>query len=269
MNSMWLPNVITGCLLALTSCTPPATQGPYDYNRPSEVVTLGHTLQEVSGLQWIGGDKLICIQDEKANIYTIDPYSGVIEDKFDFGHNDDFEGIARIGNKSYILRSDGDIFLSVDGEKAEHFEFEGNKTSEFEGLCFDAKNQRLLVACKQHGNKKKRDHQYIYAFSIEKNAFEEKPLMKLDKARFDPEFKASGIAIHPLTGEIYILSSVSKSILVISEKGIFKQISPLDPYIYPQPEGITFAPDGKMYIANEQGDDTPTIVHLEMKTNHE
>ena len=64
-------------------------------------------------------------------------------------------------------------------------------------------------------------------------------------------FQPSGIALHPVTGNLYILAHVGKMILIVDRKGSILHYLSIDPAILPQPEGICFDTDGVLYIASE------------------
>jgi uncharacterized protein YjiK len=65
------------------------------------------------------------------------------------------------------------------------------------------------------------------------------------------KLKPSAAAINPITGELYILSSIDHLIVITDIKGKFKELHQLDPVIYKQAEGIAFTPSGDMIISNE------------------
>ena len=60
----------------------------------------------------------------------------------------------------------------------------------------------------------------------------------------DLKFHASGIAIHPLTGKIYLLSADDHLLFIFDNSGIVGQIIRLNPALLYQPEGITFLENG-------------------------
>ena len=66
-----------------------------------------------------------------------------------------------------------------------------------------------------------------------------------------PCTRPSDLAIDPATGNLYLLCSTGKLLLVFDPAGRLIFASPLDPSIYLQPEGITFFPDGELLISNE------------------
>lgn len=233
----------------------------YDLNQPDQKMKLSSELNEISGLEMLSDSVIATIQDEKGNIYLLNTEKGKVKDHFDFGKKGDYEGITHYKNHFYVLRSDGTIFKIKRGKDAKTYQFKDNKNFDFEGLCLDQKNNRLLVACKTHGNKKKRDHFYIYSFSLENKVYDEKPVFKISKDDVDKDFKPSGIAIHP-KGHIYILSSYAKKLLVLSRKGQILNRIKLDKSTFHQPEGITFSSRGDLFISNEKKDAIPTILRF-------
>jgi uncharacterized protein YjiK len=65
------------------------------------------------------------------------------------------------------------------------------------------------------------------------------------------KFKPSAAAIHPISGEVYIISSVNKLLVIADKEGKAREIYHLDEGVFKQPEGIAFEPDGTMIISNE------------------
>lgn len=252
----WLFAAILGCSGTRTI--------PYDFEQPSVALKLEEELNEISGLHCTSDTTISCVQDEKANIYTIDSRTGAILSQFDFGHNGDFEGIAIHKDTAYVLRSDGSILISVHAHKATKHHFDKDKDFDFEGLCLDHKNNRLLVACKMHGKKKKEDYVFIYAFSTVTHKYAKEPLFVLNKKDIHPNFRPSAIGIHP-NGNIYVLSSFSKTLLVLNAKGNIMNAIQLNSYIYHQPEGICFDSKGTLIIANEKHKTYPTLIKLNIK----
>ena len=65
-------------------------------------------------------------------------------------------------------------------------------------------------------------------------------------------FNPSAIAVHPVTHDIYILTTRdNKGMAVFSHDGVLKSYQTIDKDLMQQPEGICFSPDGKLYISSE------------------
>lgn len=238
---------------------------PYNFGAPDEVHKLEKSLNEISGLHWVDSETMACVQDEKANIYFLDLSTGEVSSKIDFGKTGDFEGITQVDDKFYALRSDGDIYEIDQSGKSIKNKFPDSKGFDFEGLCADPKENRLLVACKEHGDKSQRDSIHIYSFSLQSFGYDKDPYLVIAKEGIHSNFKPSGIAMHP-NGDLYILSSASRTLLVLNKDGSQKYQIQLDKAKFQQPEGISFSASGTLYISNEKRNDYPSLLKFNPQT---
>ncbi len=256
---------------------------PYNFTEPTQKQKLPNELDELSGFDFLGGSLFACIQDEKANVYIYNYETDEITSDVDFGKNGDFEDIEVVGKDIWVLRSDGDLYhitnFNTDDQKTEKYENELSSSNDAEGLCLDASKQNLLIACKgkAHDDAKWNNYKAVYAFNLEKKEMSSEPLFAIsldslskhlarDKsaemvqkvAKFlnpksgDLSFQPSGIDIHPITKEIYIIATVGKLLVVMDKTGKkIVHIEPLDPDVFKQPESICFMSNGDLYIGNE------------------
>ena len=258
---------------------------PYDLNNPEQVWKPARKLREISGLSFLSPDKIISIQDEKAYLFLLDNQKGEIVKKIKFGKDGDYEGVELVNNDVWVVKSNGKLYQVknyLDKYKRETIKHKTalSKRNDVEGLAFDASDSTLLVACKGYPfletQKNAQFFKAVYKFDLKTQKLIEKPYLLLaldslkkfknysksdelgielvsiiDEAEGDPTLQPSGIAIHPQTKNIYILSSVGKTLLVLSPEGDMKAMLKLDRKLHPQPEGICFAPDGTLYISNE------------------
>ena len=79
------------------------------------------------------------------------------------------------------------------------------------------------------------------------------------------KFRPSEIEIHPETGEIYLLDAKDPRLLIMDAGGKFKSVYALGKDEFNQPEGLTFKPEGSLYISNEAGSDPANILEIELK----
>ncbi|RJE70381.1 SdiA-regulated domain-containing protein [Reichenbachiella sp. MSK19-1] len=233
----------------------------YDLNNPNHRVRLSGELDEISGMTTLSDSIIAAVQDEKGRIYYLDARTGAVMYQIDFGKDGDFEGITYGQKMLYMLRSDGAIFRFDEKENIQEYQFKHSKHFDFEGLCFDGQNRRILVACKEHGDKDERDHFFIYSFSLESNRYEKKPAYKIKRNQVHKKFKPSGIAIHP-NGNIYIVSSFSKTLLVLDVEGVILHIVQLNEQLFSQPEGVAFDTFGNLFISNEKQDRASDILRF-------
>lgn len=237
---------------------------PYSLYDPDVILKLHQDLEEISGLAYYKKDMLLAIEDESGNVYYLNADDGKVIKKRKFAKSGDYESIEIIGDTAYIMQSDGDLYsLPLEGEEyAEKKETAFSSKNDMEGMGEWLDN--LLVVTKQSGdaggiNTKGKGVYLInrHTAEVESKAFLEIPLKRLkrfvkDRKHFNVlnEFDPSGIAVHPITHDIYILSA-DKVLLVYSDKLEIKDMAKLNGKLMKQPEGICFSPDGTLFISSE------------------
>jgi uncharacterized protein YjiK len=249
---------------------------PYNLEKPDYSVFLPFEIEEISGLSYLKDDILASIQDEKGVIYTLDFTKEEIVQELKFGKNGDYEGVEIAGEYIYAVISDGMLYktrLDATNTDTEVFDTPLSSKNDVEGLAYDAANNRLLLACKgmsgiEHD---KPGSRAIYAFDLSTNQLLDEPVFlietqavnKLLEATFrQSHYRPSGIAVHPITGQIYIVASVGKVLIVLNKNGSIEAVNPLPSSLYKQPEGICFAPNGDMFISNEGKGGKATILRF-------
>lgn len=245
---------------------------PYDFSRPAAVFELGKKLTEISGLTVLDEGHLGAVQDEDGRFYVLNLLTGERERDAKFASDGDFEGLARVGERLYILRSDGELYEiedwraeDIDDEK---YDLDLPKGCDAEGLAYDEDAARLLIACKEKAGKDRDGHRAIFAFDLVHRALVETPAFLLDLSALgeelsDPKkFKPSGLAVHPVTRQIYVLSSVEKALVVLERNGVVAVVWPLPEDSLEQPEGIAFLPGGDLFIASEGDKRNPVLLRF-------
>src|ERR1035437_843849 len=245
----------------------------YNLNKPY-VVKLPSELDEVSGIAYYGKDNsLFAESDDKGCLYKIFLNKPTDIRKWKFSHKRDYEDIVLHDSIFYILNNNGDIvslsFLK-DSLIAHEYKFPENGKYEFESLYYDDKLQKLVLMCKDCEIDKNATvstytfdlQQFIYSSSYTIDAGNIAEMINPKSTRFKP----SGASVNPVTGELYILSSINKLLVVAERNGTVKEIYNLDPSLFNQPEGITFTPNGNLFISNEAGTAEPaTILFYQFK----
>lgn len=254
----------------------------YDLNNPHHAVRLPKELKEISGIAYYRADSLLAIQDEDGLLFMISSKSGEILQSTPFAGTGDYEGIAFDGKYIYVLRSDAKIFKVSMGHHPDSLQtsvIESSLDSSFdaEGICYDPKTASLLIVCKESGRGVSPDRKNIYRYHIPTAVFDTVPAFSIKHAvvrdylksqKSNPELKElqdlmdfgneeifvypSDIAIHPLSGDIYILSSKGRSMmLVFSPDAKLKSIQTISKKLLPQAEGICFTPEADLIISSE------------------
>ena len=249
----------------------------YNLNQPDRVIRLTNKLEEISGLSISSTGYWLAVQDEEGKIFAFGPDQLKVE-KFSYTKPGDFEGVAATPKHLYTLRSDGTIYRikhpgDPEKQKVKKYETHLSSKNDTEGLCFDSTNNRLLVACKGSpgGSSSLKGKRAIYAFDLEEKELSDDPVFTISLKKIQSvtknskaEFRPSGIAIHPVTKEIYIIATVGKLLVVLHPDGKFKQAKHLDHDHFIQPEGIAFLENGDLLIANEAKykGSSPTILRF-------
>jgi uncharacterized protein YjiK len=256
----------------------------YDLNRPDDRFKLPGYLEEISGLSYYGKGKLACVQDEKARIYVWNLEKEKISKQIDFGSDGDYEDIAVVDEHAYILKSDGDIYriknFKKKDRKVKKFNTPLKEKNDSEGIAYDPLSHALLIACKGSPSIEKgtsyEGFKAIYSFDLEQEKLDADPHFLIDLENLDSyidrnvfnrwsvkvakklrliesetSFQPSGLAIHPISGDIYIISSVGKLLIVLNRLGKVLDVRELDEKLFRQPEGICFSPGGDLFISNE------------------
>ena len=235
-------------------------------------------LLEISGIAWLDADHFACIQDELGTVFLYNVRQNKIDQEIPFGPNGDYEGIAVVGQTIYVLRADGVLFgienYSGGKRSVRMYKTSLTKKQDSESLAYDKRNNRLLIAVKEVDDKDTRDFKGIYAFNLTTKTVLAAPVYKIDlkDAIFDDlkknkaknSISPSDIGIHPIDGNLYILEGTKPKLLIMSPEGKMISLYELDDTNFPQPEGLTFSPDGKLYISNEGNKKEGNILQVEL-----
>lgn len=252
----------------------------FKYESPFEVKVvqswfLPDDLNEISGIYHLGGQEMACVQDEDGIIYIYNLASEKITDKIKFGKRGDYEGIAINNKTAYVLKSNGEITV-IENFRNEHFKVKShqifnNKKLEFEGL-FLLNDRQLLMGVKEH--KKEANPESIIVYSLDINTMELNKDPVIDISMDDKVFEGipsshpsryfylSEIAQHPSSGEYYILEGRTPRLLILNPDKSTKTLLYLDSTLFPQPEGLTFDENGRIFISNEEDKNEPQNIQL-------
>lgn len=272
--------LLTGIGIAILAMQKPITKVITDQNKMSSVKIsqiweLPEELNEISGIAWLYDNTFACVQDEDGFIFIYNLDENKITDKIEFAGHGDYEGIAINGENAYIMRSDGVVYEVQDFRKS-HRKVEEIKTqftekNNIESLTFDANNKRLLTAPKDK-DLNNDSYKGVYQIPLNQKAMDMTPIVKIDinQKAFDSfknikTFNPSDIAIHPKTNDIYVLDGKNPKFLILKNSGELVNIQLLDENKFPQPEGITFSDDGRLFISNEANDGPATVVEINSK----
>jgi uncharacterized protein YjiK len=255
---------------------------PYDLANPFFSVSLAsEELKEISGIGVTNEpNEYIAIADEQGKIFFVDGESGKIKRTVSFKDSGDFEGVEMTGPCLFAVKSNGDIY-EIDRWKRPskmvvmEYETPLSKKDDVEGLCYDPSRRALLLACK--GDPDSTDTRKIYAWDMKSKQLGEKPVYTIDPLKVEalvptsgeekPSFfSPSGIAVHPQTSNIYVISTAKKRLVVLDHgTGEILFAIRLDKALLPQPEGISFDKEANLLISSEGKKGSGMILKYKMR----
>ncbi len=255
----------------------------YDLENPDDVFLMNQVLVEISGLAYddAAQPSLLAINDELGIYYHLSLSDGSILSQHRFAALGDYEAIEVVGDTIYIARSNGTIYL-VDKNGGEAFKIlktDFHTNNNIEGLTINADGDRIIVACKgvatiQEVSAVKKG-KALYTVSISDGSIDPSPLAvikdkelrktyvesfsaddlsKIKKMKVMDrveKFAPSGLAVHPKTKALYVLSARNHSLVILDQSYALQEVILLDRNMHKQAEGICFAPNGDLFIANE------------------
>ena len=232
-------------------------------------------LKEVSGIAYLDEQRFVCIQDEEGIIFIYNISTKNIEKEIPFAGPGDYEGITLNGSTAYLVRADGLIYevgLNADESTVKQYKTHLTIAHNIEGLCFDKQNNRLLLSIKD-GEPGNPGYKGIYSFDLGKKSMATEPVYRihltdpvLDEAggKKNKIVMPSSIGIHPVTHDYYITDGPKALLLTMDSSGKLKKLYSLGKE-FTQPEGITFSPDGDVFISNEGVKGSGNIVKISLE----
>lgn len=234
-------------------------------------------LDEVSGIDWLGDNKLACIQDEDGLIFIFNLETSKVEKSIEFAGAGDYEDIRIVGKTAYVLRSDGEIFEVWDflsgNSKTKTYNNFLTKEQNLESLTWDEKNERLLLAIKDREPDNNK-YKGIYQFSLTDKKLQEKPLYRLNmedsllrerETKLNKKLQPSAISIHPENSNFYILDGRAPQLIIADNKMKFQKRYALYKDDFEQAEGLTFSENGRLFISNEGKGGNANILEVVFK----
>lgn len=268
----------------------PPSAFPYDMTYPYAYFELDDLVKKVSGLSPTSDPKTVAsIQEEEGKLYMIDKKTGKIASNTFFTTEGEFQAVEMVGDDAYALKSNGQLYKisNLKGAQRTVKMLRTNlpRTANLQGLAYDIANNRLLIAAK--GQKEGEFTKQIYAFDVKTGQTNPEPVFEISLASFKEflapkkekqylglrkdyvetastkgfDFAPSSIAVHPLTGNIFVISPINNVLLVMGQQGEILEMTKLKKEHHLQPEGICFDEEGTMFIANSSINGAPAKLY--------
>lgn len=264
-------------------------QFPYQLTNPVRTFELPPELTEVSGMAFANDSSLLMVQDEIGEVFKLDLLTGETNRHIKFAGNGDFEDITVEGDHVWVIKSNGKLyrFSQEASEDADDQKWQPSlpEDADYESFCYLPCCQKLLAVGKEPVKVEGKENDWqrvIFQMDLsdpsQPEVFQIINLKEVEaylatyaaeegtealRERFNPEkkksFKPSAMAVHPKTGNLYVLASVGKILIVLSPEGQVLHVKPLAADLFPQPEGMCFGPDGTLYISHEGVNDKARV----------
>jgi len=239
-----------------------------DVEKSYEIVEsweLPSELNEVSGMVYNEDGLMICVQDEDGILFTFDMETKEIIEKHQFSYSGDYEALTYLDGVYWVAESNGRIIdisdLDVADQELEGIQLDFEYRNNIEGMTATP-DGKLWITVKDRNLDNSSGYKGVYEYDPETRKLQKEPILRVDYQ--DPKFerlkthnprkllRPSDLAIHPLTGDLYILDAEFQKVIITDQQGGIKSIHLLDPAEFEQPEGITFSKDGRIFISNER-----------------
>ena len=267
------------CLALAAALTPPPAPGgtvPLQtsgvlagYELGEERAThwrLPRRLTEISGLAVTRDGRLLAHHDEAGVVFELDYRTGAIVKEFALADGEapvrgDFEGIATVEERIYLVTSAGRLYEFHEGTDREPVLFTMYATGvgqrcEIEGLAYDASRRALLLLCKRPVGQAPAGRLRVHAWSVDRRQLDENGGVVLEVGDFSRHlgtngFRPSGIEWHPDSGRLLIVAARQQAIAEVTPDGAIAAVRRFSAGWHRQVEGVTLAPDGSLIVADE------------------
>lgn len=226
-------------------------------------------LAEISGLALTPDGRLFAHNDETARITEIDYRRGVVIKNFFVGEKDlygDFEGLTCVGDRFFLLASEGTLFEFREGAEGERVDYTKHDTHlgkecEFEGVAYDSTANAIILACKNPDAKQFKDMLVLYRYPIDQDGQTSEftvPYAEAIGKNNWKQLRPTDIAVDPSSGNYVLVAAQEKALVVLAPSGAVVLSRPLGGR-HPQPEGIAITRDHILIIADEATNGAATI----------
>jgi hypothetical protein len=180
--------------------------GWFNFKKPDLILNLPFELRDISGLTNLPDNQIACVQDENGVIFIYNLEQDSIIGHYQFGTDGNYEGLTLVDSTYFVLRSDATL-LEVSSP------WDTNMVSETklnipswdnEGLCFDQRNNRLLVAPKSKLGKgtELKDTRAIYSIDLTTKQFDQEPLFLISVSEIEAFANSHNLELPQKVGNI-------------------------------------------------------------------
>ena len=161
----------------------------------------------------------------------------------------------------YLVTSSGRIYEFPEADDGESVLFQVYATGagrhcEIEGLTYDPGGRELLLLCKNPRSDGLLGQVAIFRWSVEQKRLRDDPPATIPVAAFARgiganRYQPSGIERNPASGNYFVVAARQNAIAEVTPDGEVLEVRRFAAPWHRQMEGVTFAPDGALIVADE------------------
>jgi hypothetical protein len=248
--------------------------GYFDLEHPNSIVPLPMGNMPLSDLTLLDSTQMFCIQSSTGGVVIYDLDSNKISASLSLGIQEVIRDIVVVDSSLLLFDENMSVYRSYAPFDSLHTTqlTKGNTSWKSASICHHAMTHRLFIVGSV--DNLEQTERFVYTYNLNNTKFQEEPLFQFDVSALETfaqtnnikintfkvnamqdtvlgfNFIPTAIAVHPKTNDIYILSSIDRTLAVFNQFGELVNLAVLEPRQFPVPSGMVFNAQGDLYISN-------------------
>jgi len=217
-------------------------------------------LREVSGLAVAPDGHVFAHADERGIVSRVHICDGTVEQSFSLGSppvRDDFEGIAIVGERFFLITSAGRLYETREGAHGASVPYTVVETGfgevcEVEGMTWDPVSRTLVAGCKEFRAGRPKGSVALLRWSVDAKAPAVPPSLTLAVTGLPTKnFRTSALEHDAGSGHYIAVAGPERHLLEFTSAGVVVASRALPRQLHRQPEGLALVGDSLLVIGDE------------------
>ncbi len=249
--------------------------GYFDLVHPESVTNLPMGVNAFTDFVMMDSTHLICLDDQIGGVLVYDMISNKSQGYLPTGIDSKITEVTKIDSTIILVDDKMDLHFLLPPYDSTSITTESLREKSWisSGMCLHEQTKRLFFVAESDIENEVQNH-LIYTFNLNQRKLSERPLFEIKPEdielfaisnnitlpgnRLDENgdtvdifsFKPDVIAVHPKTNEIYVLSTMDRSLAVYNQFGQVVNFTTLNEELFSQPKAMTFFPNGDLLLTN-------------------